>query len=200
MIVTNFLKDTRLVYETSDPAELLERFVDCLRLEVGGFADRAGTHYSRAKLKYVFPVERQIVLRVTVELPDNFYRMQSASFKFMTLGTEQPYQRMGLWIDSDGLPRLQAELKGSPLRTLWRGDRQIPTGRNVIRVLALPSTKDGYGLLRLTVNGVRWAETRAANLFHYLPVNRVVIGFDGAADQDAPGKRPSMVIREINIQ
>lgn len=190
-------------YEISDPREKIERFVDHVFFRAGGFVDDAkiGTHYSRTKLSHVFPVGQPIIIRIRLELPDNFYENHRASFKLATIGTKEPYQRALLWIDSRGYPRLQTEKKDSLLRTLWTSTRRLPTGKSLVRLLAIPSAIEGQGLLRLSVNGVKWGETKAPNLLDpsHTQIDRIVIGVDGAADADF-GNPISLTIWEIEIK
>ena len=196
MKITNFRDDTILRYEVSDGRERIERYPDHVDLTAGGFADSAGTHYARLKLSHPFPVGRGIVMRMVVTLPPNFYDVRKASFKLMTCGTGEPYQRMGVWIASDGFPRLQVERKGQLLRTLWTGTQRLPVGRNLVRLLAIPSAVEGQALLRLSVNGTPWGESRAPNIPDQ--INRVVFGIDGAADQD--GEPMSLSIAEVEVR
>lgn len=199
MKVTNFLTEGLLEYQVSDPREQIERYPDHVAFAAGGFA--ATTHYARAKLSYVYPVGRVIVMRARVALPVNFYEAHRASFKLMTFGTEAPYQRAGLWIDSGGYPRLQAEIKGQLLRTLWKGTRRLTTGISLIRLLVVPSAIEGQALTRLSVNGVKWGESTAPNMLDpdHTQVNRFVWGIDGAADQDE-GSRLMLSISELELR
>lgn len=201
MKITNFLADTKLQYQVSDSREKIERFPDHVTFRAGGFKDSAGTHYARAKLSYAFPTERRIILRTVIELPSNFYEIHKASLKLIAAGTESPYQRTGLWIDSDGYPRLQAEIKGQLLRKLWQGTKKLPTGRCLVRLLIIPSAIEGQGIVRLSVNSVKWGESRAPNMLDksHAQINRIVWGIDGAADQDS-GDPLSLTIWRIEIR
>lgn len=198
MKITNFRDDKILSYEKTEDREVLERGVDRLHLAVGGFDDLRGTHYSRAKLKFDFAAGQPIILRTVFDFPLDFYQRHEASLKLMTVGTESPYQRLGLWLADDGFPRLQVEYKGRPLKTMWTGTKRIPTGRTLVRLLLVPSAWPS-GLMRVSVNGERWGETRGANIdAATLKVNRAVFGMDGAAGQDT--KQLSLDILEIEVR
>jgi hypothetical protein len=186
--ITDFLRDQLLEYQVSDPREYLTRFDDRCHIEVGGFSDTVGSHFSRLKDEGQYiQVGEHFIVTAEIDLPLDFYTKQYSSLKLVTVGSENPYRRMGLWIDSAGLPRLQAETKGSLLKVLWKGSKKIPTGFSVIKVEFIPSPVDGQALTRLYVNDVIWGESTKGNFIAggtgYL-VNRIVFGFDGAAGQD----------------
>jgi hypothetical protein len=200
--VTDFLRDQRLVYRVSDPREYLTRFDDRCHIEVGGFNDTVGTHFSRLKDEGQYiQVGEHFFVTAEIDLPLDFYAKQYSSLKLITCGSESIYRRMGLWIDSAGLPRLQAETKGKLLKVLWKGTKRIPVGYNVIKVEFIPSPVDGQALTRLYLNGTIWAESTKGNFIAggtgYL-VNRIVWGFDGAAGQDL--SRIAMDIYSVGVE
>jgi hypothetical protein len=200
--VTDFLRDKLLEYQVSDPREYLTRLDDHCHLEAGGFADKVGTHFTRVKdSRQYIQVGEHFIVTAEIDLPADFYTKQYSSLKLVTVGSENPYRRMGLWIDSAGLPRLQAETKGKSLKVLWKGSQKIPTGFSVIKVEFIPSPVDGQALTRLYVNGTVWGESTKGNFISggtgYL-VNRIVWGFDGAAGQDL--SRIAMDIYEVGVE
>jgi hypothetical protein len=188
--IFNFKYDLSLLYQVSDIREVVKRFDDHAHLEVGGFVDSAGTHYARMKddQQYILQGER-FVIRAVIDLPIDFYSRQTASLKLLTCGNELPYQRMGLWIASDHLPRLQAERKGLSLKPLWKGDTVLPVGCHEYALEIIPSSVNGKALTRLHVDGIIWGESTVCNFIPGLSassyiVNRIVFGMDGAAAQD----------------
>ena len=201
-VITDFLRDTRLDYQVSDKREYLTRFDDHAHLEVGGFSDSAGTHFSRLKdSTQLIQVGERFIISAEIELPVDFYDRQESSLKLVTVGQENPYRRMGLWIDSAGYPRLQAETKGSSLKLLWQGTQKLPTGRSEIKVEFIPSPTDGDALTRLYLNGTICAESTKGNFIAggsgYV-VNRLVWGMDGAAGQDT--KRMALDFYSVGVE
>jgi hypothetical protein len=200
--VTDFLRDQLLEYQVSDPREYLTRFDDHAHLEVGSFADKVGTHFARVKdSRQYIQVGEHFIVTAEIDLPADFYAKQYSSLKLITCGSESLYRRMGLWIDSAGLPRLQAETKGKSLKVLWKGIQKLPTGRSEIKLEFIPSPVDGEALTRLYVNGTVWGESTKGNFISggtgYL-VNRIVWGFDGAAGQDL--SRIAMDIYSVGVE
>lgn len=180
-IYTNFI-ECPLQFQVSDGRESIEKFEDHCVLTAGGFSGTV-THYSRIKASLIIPLETRFFQTARIELPEDFYERQHKSLKVMTAGDSSSlYRRAGWWIGDDGRPRIQSEVTGQPIRTLWQGDTRVPTGKHdyCVEYVASPSNS---GLIRLYVDGSVWGEYTGSN-YEGKEINRLVAGIDGAAGQN----------------
>lgn len=193
--IKRFLDMPEVRGELSDPREAVDLYYDRVVLAVGGFT--ASSHFARLKDEVKISTGTHFWMTATIELPQDFYSRNQASFKMITCGDSiGTYRRIGLWIDSSQFPRLQSEVKGSGLKVLWRGAEKLPVGKHYYAVEFIPSSISVKALLRLYVDGKIWGESNVAN-YAGAEINRLVWGFDGAADQDT--KKMSMTVWQVGL-
>lgn len=192
VLVTDFLKDFQtdhiLSYQKSDAREGIYFYDDHITFEVGGFIDSVGTHYSRGKYSgNICSYGERVFLLFDMELPANFYEQHQASIKVACIGGEKvdsshPYYRIGVWIGSDKLPRLQLEVQGTSLKKLVQGAVRLPVGKHSYVLEIIPHMANA--LTKLYIDGVETLSSATPNMSFVRNPERAVFGIDGAASQD----------------
>lgn len=114
-----------------------------------------------------------------IQLPPNYYEQQNGSMRLIGLWNNTEYGRLGLWIDSKQIPRLQIEKKDKTLASvpLWSGQpKEIPTGKHYINLHIVLGQ-----LIELYVDKVLYARVAGNNLpYSGYTANQIIYMFDGA--------------------
>jgi hypothetical protein len=183
---TDFTKTPpELEYQTSGAGSRINRFSN--RIEsIAGHSSSNGSTFARGKYKLPTPIgmDESFWVYGTYEMPIMFYNNITGSLRpFMSMWNHDTRWRVGLWIDSNKLPRLQLETdKG--LTVLWQGNTRLPTGQHDISVhISFSKTS---GLTELYIDNVLWASVVKPNVPSNFvnPVStQILFFFDGANKQ-----------------
>lgn len=183
---TDFTKSIpELEYQASGSGSAIKRYSD--RLEsIAGHSSSNGSTFARGKYKLPTPIgmDESFWVYGTYDMPLTFYNNITGSLRpFASMWNHDTRWRVGLWIDSSKLPRLQLETdKG--LTVLWNGQTRLPLGKHDI-ALHISFSKTS-GLTELYVDNVLWVSVRKPNVpynFQNPLSTQILFFFDGANKQ-----------------